>query len=210
MSRITAAAWSRPEAERPGSTLVVALHGRGADESSIIGIGGLMPEAVTVVAPRGPIQVGEGWTWFENQGIGRPLEASIKETAAALFAWLDDIADQHPRIVLLGFSGGTAMAGGLLFADPDRFAGAVLLSGTLPWDAGYDAPAELLAGMPIFWSIDPHDSIIPAELAARSHAWLVEQSGAALEEHAYPGVGHGISQEEAEDIAAFIGAIAAD
>lgn len=208
MSRITAEAWSRPKPERPGTTLVVALHGRGADESSLVGIGGLMPESVTVVAPRGPIQVGEGWTWFDNKGIGRPREESIKETAAALFAWLDEVADDHAAVILLGFSGGTAMAGGLLFSDPERFAGAVLLSGTLPWDAGFDVPEGLLSGMPVFWSIDPEDSIIPAELAQRSRTWLVEQSGADLEEHDYPGVGHGISQQEAEDVAIFVAGLA--
>lgn len=210
MSKITAAAWSRPEAERPGTTLVVALHGRGADESSIIGIAGLMPASVTVVAPRGPIQVGDGWTWFENQGIGRPLESSIKGTADALLSWLDEVAEPHSRVVLLGFSGGTAMSGGLLFTAPERFAGAVLLSGTLPWDAGLEAPEDLLSGMPIFWSIDPEDSVIPAELAARSHTWLVEHSGADITERTYPGVGHGISQQEAEDVAAFVGDIAQD
>ena len=210
MSTITAAAWGRPEDERPGTTLVVALHGRGADESSMVGLAGLMPDSVTLVAPRGPVQVGDGWTWFENQGIGRPFEESIKDTAAALLDWLDEVAEEHARIVLVGFSGGTAMAGGLLFTDPDRFAGAVLLSGTLPWDAGFNTPDGLLSGMPIFWSIDPQDSIIPADLAARSHAWLVEHSEAALEEHEYPGVGHGISQAEAEDVAAFVAGLSDD
>ena len=210
MSQITTATWSRPEAERPGTTLVVALHGRGSDEAPMLQLARLLPESVTLVAPRGPIPVGGGWTWFENRGIGRPNEASIKETAAALRAWLDEVADQHPAVVLLGFSGGTAMAGGLLFTDAERFAGAVLLSGTLPWDAGQDAPEGLLSGMPIFWSIDPDDPVIPAELVARSRAWLVEESGADLTERLYPGVGHEISQEEAQDIAAFLGGIAAD
>ena len=113
-------------------------------------------------------------------------------------------------MVLLGFSGGTAMASGLLFTDAERFAGAVLLSGTLPWDAGLDSPEGLLSGMPIFWSIDPDDPVIPAELVVRSRAWLVEESGADLTERLYPGVGHEISQEEAQDIAAFLGGIAAD
>jgi phospholipase/carboxylesterase len=170
-------------------------------------LGRLMPDSVTLVAPRGPISVGTGWTWFDNKGIGRPRESSIKESAAALLAWLDEVAEAHSRIVLLGFSGGTAMAGGLLFTDPDRFAGAVLLSGTLPWDAGFEAPEGLLSGMPVFWSIDPEDRIIPADLAARSHAWLVEHSGADVQEHLYPGVGHGISQQEAEDVAAFVGGL---
>ncbi|SDB80599.1 phospholipase/carboxylesterase [Raineyella antarctica] len=209
MSQITAAHWSRPEDERAGTTLVVALHGRGSDERPMLKLGRLMPDSVTLVAPRGPIPVGSGWTWFDNKGIGRPREESIKETAAALLAWLGEVAEAHSRIVLLGFSGGTAMAGGLLFTDPERFAGAVLLSGTLPWDAGFETPEGLLSGMPIFWSIDPEDRVIPTDLATRSHDWLVAQSGADLTEHVYPGVGHEISQQEAQDIAAFVGAIAA-
>ncbi|WOP19824.1 alpha/beta hydrolase [Raineyella sp. LH-20] len=210
MSRITTAAWSRPEAERPGTTLVVALHGRGSDESSMLALAALLPESATLVAPRGPIPVGGGWTWFENKGIGRPLEASIKETAAALLAWLATVEQDHTRVVLLGFSGGTAMSGGLLFSAADRFAGAVLLSGTLPWDAGLDAPEGLLSGMPIFWGNDPADPVIPADLMSRSHRWLVEDSGAALEDRSYPGMGHGISAEEARDISTFLGRVAED
>ena len=210
MSQITTATWSRPEAERPGTTLVVALHGRGSNEAPMLELGRLMPDSVTLVAPRGPVPVGTGWTWFDNKGIGRPHEASIKGTAAALLTWLDEVAEEHSAVVLLGFSGGTAMASGLLFTDAERFAGAVLLSGTLPWDAGLDSPEGLLSGMPIFWSIDPDDPVIPADLVARSRTWLVEQSEADVAEHTYPGVGHEISLREAQDVAAFVATIAAD
>lgn len=210
MSRITTAVWSRPQDERPGTTLVVALHGRGSDESSMLGLAALLPESATLVAPRGPVPAGDGWTWFENRGIGRPLEASIKDTAAALLDWLGTVEEEHSRVVLLGFSGGTAMSGGLLLTAADRFAGAVLLSGTLPWDAGLEAPEGLLSGMAVFWGNDPADPVIPADLMARSRAWLVEESGAALEEHAYAGMGHGIGGQEAADIAAFLARVAED
>lgn len=210
MSRITTAVWSRPEAERVGTILVVALHGRGSDESSMLGLATLLPDDATLVAPRGPVPVDGGWTWFENRGIGRPLESSIKETAAALLEWLGTVEEQHTRIVLLGFSGGAAMSGGLLFSAADRFAGAVLLSGTLPWDAGLEAPEGLLSGMPVFWGNDPADPVIPAELMARSRRWLVEESGADLAEHTYRGMGHGISAEEGRDIAAFLTGVAAE
>lgn len=210
MSRITTAAWSRPEAERPGSTLVVALHGRGSDESSMLGLAALLPGSMTLVAPRGPLPVGDGWTWFDNKGIGRPVESSIKETAAALVEWLGTVEAGHPRVVLLGFSAGTAMSGGLLFSAADRFAAAVLLSGTLPWDAGFASPEGLLSGMPVLWGNDPADPVIPADLLDRSHHWLVEESGAALEDHSYPGMGHAIGPEEALDITAFLGRVAGD
>lgn len=85
---------------------------------------------------RAPIAEGGGYAWFANRGIGRPLPDSISATSAWLFDWLDTVAPSPSSVSLLGFSGGMAMAGGLLLAQPHRFAAAVLLSGTLPWDAG--------------------------------------------------------------------------
>jgi phospholipase/carboxylesterase len=208
-SSIETVAWSRPPAERPGTVLVVALHGRGSDESSMIGLSSYLPDDVTIAAPRGPVDLGGGSTWFENRGIGRPVEASIRATAEAFFAWLDDASKVHSAVVILGFSGGTAMAGGLILDRPSRFTGAVLLSGTLPWDAGYNTSEGRLAGLPLFWSVDPDDGVIPRELVERSESWLRESSGADLREHRYPAVGHSISIEELNDVKTFINEVGA-
>jgi phospholipase/carboxylesterase len=197
-------AWSKPIHERSGSRLVVALHGRGSDESSMTGLSAYLPSDVTVAAPRGPVHVGGGFTWFANRGIGRPIEESIKDTGAALFAWLDDVSADHRDVIVLGFSGGTAMAGGLILAEPQRFSGAVLLSGTLPWDAGYELTPDRLKALPVFWSIDPADDMIPRELAAHSEEWLRADSGADLKERLYPDLGHAISLDELADVSAFI------
>jgi phospholipase/carboxylesterase len=198
-------AWSNAEQERPGTPLVVALHGRGADESSMIELSPYLPAFVTVAAPRAPIAVDQGFAWFANRGIGRPIEESIKATGAALFHWLDAVAAPHTHVVVLGFSGGTAMAGGLLLERPHRFAGAVLLSGTLPWDAGYDTGLDRLAALPVLWSIDVDDAVIPRELVERSEEWLRESSGARLVEHSYPGIGHSMTIDQLADVSTFIG-----
>jgi phospholipase/carboxylesterase len=203
-------AWSRPEAERPGAPLVVALHGRGADESSMTALAPFLPADLTIAAPRGPLAVDGGWTWFANRGIGRPIEESIAATAAALFSWLDDVAVHHTSVTILGFSGGTAMAGGLVLLEPKRFASAVLLSGTLPWDAGFDTSAGRLTGLPLFWGFDAADPVIPRDLVDRSEQWLRAESGAVLTERDYPGMGHGISAEELADVSAFLEASAGD
>lgn len=204
---ITDVMWSRSPAERPGTALVVALHGRGADESSMIELSPYLPDQVTMAAPRAPIALDDGYAWFANRGIGRPIEESIKATASAIFSWLDEVADDHSHVIVLGFSGGTAMAGGLLFDQPERFAGAVLLSGTLPWDAGFDTTPGRLAGLPVFWSIDVDDAVIPRELVERSESWLREESGANVIEYRYPGIGHAITIDELGDVQSFIGAL---
>ena len=170
----------------------------------MIGLAQHLPEDITVAAPRGPVSLGGGSTWFENRGIGRPIEESIHATAQAFFTWLDEVGAPHTGVVILGFSGGTAMGGGLLLAEPRRFVGAVLLSGTLPWDAGFDTSDGRLDGLPLFWSIDPEEDVIPRDLVERSEQWLRTTSGANLEEHQYPGIGHAMSIEQMGDVSSFV------
>ena len=208
MSHIEVAAWSRPEATRSGTPLVIALHGRGSDESSMIQLADDLPNDMTLVAPRGPVPLEEGHTWFVNEGIGRPVESSIKETAQAILDWLDELPVQHSQIFLLGFSGGTAMAGALLMTDPSRFSGAVLLSGTLPWEVNLDARDGRLANMPVLWSIDPADEVIPTELAQRSLVWLTERSGAQVTVTEHPG-GHAIYPTQVEEVMTFLSGLPA-
>ena len=198
-------AWTRPEAQRAGTRLVVALHGRGADERSMTPLAPYFGDEVTLAAVRGPVALGGGaYTWFENRGIGRPVEESIKASAAAVFGWLDEVADGFTSVHLLGFSGGTAMGGGLLLAEPDRFAGSVLLSGTLPWDAGFDTSPGRLAGRRVFYGHDPADTVIPTALIRRSVDWLRDESGADFAEHTYPGMGHGLNAQLLADVVRFV------
>ncbi len=169
-----------------------------------------LPSGITLASVRAPINEGGGYAWFANRGIGRPLEDSIRDTARAMFGWLGQVATGHRNVVLLGFSGGTAMAGGLLFEQPTRFAGAVLLSGTLPWDAGLDCSPGRFDGIKVFWGNDEADKVIPRELMERSEEWLRQDSGADLTVRHYPGLGHGIGVEELRDVHGFVAELAAD
>ena len=201
MTTISTALWAR---QSHTTSLVVALHGRGASEESLGSLAPYLPEKFDLVSLRAPIAEGGGFAWFANRGIGRPIAESIAESVDAIERWLEVNSSGYDQIVLLGFSGGTAMAGGLLLADPSRYSAAVLLSGTLPWDAGFVLDAGVLQGIPVFWGADPRDEVIPAELMARSHTWLVEQSGARLTVGQYPGAGHGVSVDELHDISEFL------
>ena len=189
--------WRPERAGRPAA-LVVALHGRGADETTMDALTDPLPDRLAVAAVRAPLREGQGWAWFANRGIGRPVPASLARTLAWLQEWIDH-AWSGPTY-LLGFSGGAAAAGGLLLHDPSRFAGAALLSGTLPFDAGLPTADSRLAGLPVFHGHGAQDQVIPAELVERTTGYLTGPSAAETTEWRYRALGHTINAEMCDDV----------
>ena len=181
-------------ADDPSAPLVVLLHGRGSSEHDIIALADHLPAGPTYAAVRAPISEGGGFAWFANRGIGRPVAESLAETMAWFTDWLDGAASPHRPVILVGFSGGAAFAGGLILADPARFAGAAILFGTLPFDAGISVTPGQLNGLPVLVAQGDADHVIPRELLDRTWDFLTGESGATATAHRDPG-GHGISEE---------------
>jgi phospholipase/carboxylesterase len=183
-------AWrGHQEVDRP---LVVLLHGRGSNETDIIALADQLPVGPTYAAVRAPIAEGGGYAWFANRGIGRPIAESLADTMAWFRTWLDDVAPAGRPVVLVGFSGGAAFAGGLALDDPGRYAGAAILSGTLPFDAGVPTTSDRLDGLPVLVAHGDADNVIPADLLTRTWAYLHGEAGSTTTAVRDPG-GHGIS-----------------
>ena len=189
----------------PSAPLVVLLHGRGSSERDIIGMAVHLPVGPEYAAVRAPIAEGGGYAWFANRGIGRPVAESLAETMAWFRTWLDDVAPVGRLVVLVGFSGGAAFAGGLVLADPGRFAGAAILYGTLPFDAAVPVTASRLAHTPVFVAQGEADQVIPRELLDHTWAYLLTQSGAPVDAHRDPG-GHGITPTALHRLASWLDA----
>lgn len=187
----------------PAAPLVVLLHGRGSHEQEILSLAPGLPRGVQYVAVRAPIAEGGGYAWFANRGIGRPVAASLAATMSWFRTWLDAAAPAGRSVVLVGFSGGAAFAGGLVLADPERFAGAAILYGTLPFDAGVPVEPDRLAQVPVLVAQGDADRVIPPELLDRTWRYLRDTSGAVLTARRDPG-GHGISPAVLGDLAAWI------
>jgi phospholipase/carboxylesterase len=130
---------------------------------------------------------------------------SLAETMAWFRTWLDDVAPAGRPVVLVGFSGGAAFAGGLLLQDPQRFAGAAILYGTLPFDAGVPVTASRLAHTPVFVAQGEADQVIPRELLDHTWSYLLTQSGAPVDAHRDPG-GHGITPTALHRLASWVDA----
>lgn len=176
----------------PEAPLVVLLHGRGSDESGIVGLASYLPEHLAYAAVRGRVDLGGSYTWFENRGIGRPVPESLRATLDWFHGWLASVAPEGRPVVLVGFSGGAAFAGGLLLDQPERWAGTALLYGTLPFDAGLEVSRGRLAGARVLVARGDADTMIPRDLLDRTWSYLHEESGAALTAHR-DGSGHAIS-----------------
>lgn len=183
--------------------LVVLLHGRGSQESEILSLAPHLPAGAQYAAVRAPITEGGGFAWFANRGIGRPVAESLEATMRWFRGWLDEAAPEGRPVVLVGFSGGAAFAGGLLLADPQRFSGAAILYGTLPFDAGLPVAPGQLTGISGFVAQGDADHVIPRELLDRTWDYLVEDSGARTTSRRDPG-GHALSTETLQALSAWI------
>lgn len=172
--------------------LVVLLHGRGSNETDIIALADHLPADLDYAAVRAPIAEGGGYAWFANRGIGRPLAESLADTMGWFRTWIDDIAPAGRPVVLVGFSGGAAFAGGLILDDPDRFEGAAILFGTLPFDAGVPTTPDRLAGLPVLVAHGDTDTVIPRELLERTWTYLHDEAGSTTTGVRDPG-GHGLT-----------------
>jgi phospholipase/carboxylesterase len=174
-------------ASDPTAPLVVLLHGRGSNEQEILGLAAHLPAGPQYAAVRAPIAEGGGYAWFANRGIGRPVAESLRSTMDWFRTWLDDVAPADRPVLLVGFSGGAAFAGGLVLDEPARYAGAAVLYGTLPFDAGPPTDAGRLANLPVFVAQGDGDHVIPRELLDRTWDYLLAESGAPTVANRQPG-----------------------
>lgn len=188
----------------PSAPLVVLLHGRGADERGIIGLAPALPAGPQYAAVRAPIAEGGGFAWFANRGIGRPVGSSLRATMDWFRAWLDDVAPSGRPVVLVGFSGGAAFAGGLALDDPERYAGLAVSHGTLPFAADLPITPGRLAHLPTFVAQGDQDRVIPAELLGATWTYLLADSGAPTVAHRDAG-GHGMSAEAVGALSGWLG-----
>lgn len=187
----------------PSAPLVVLLHGRGSSERDILSLAPHLPDGLAYAAVRAPIAEGGGFAWFANRGIGRPVAESLGATMRWFARWLDEVAAPGRPVFLVGFSGGAAFAGGLVLADPSRYAGAAILYGTMPFDGGLPVDTGRLANLPMFVAQGDADQVIPGELLERTWTYLLTESGAPTVARRDPG-GHGVTAATLHSLSGWI------
>ncbi|VXB93602.1 Phospholipase/carboxylesterase [Arthrobacter sp. 9AX] len=194
--------WSKPEAERAGTPLLVMMHGYGTDESRMVRLFEYLPAQFTCAALRAPMDIGDHYGWFLLNYFLANDFADVVKAANAVQTWINSVKGQHSSVSLLGYSQGMAMASTLLRLHPKDYAAVVGLSGfvldneLLSLTESFDTPP------PFFWGRDKADLVINEDAVAYTEEWL--QRNTLLTARTYPGMGHAMSKTEMVDVSAFL------
>jgi phospholipase/carboxylesterase len=185
----------RIRSERP--PLLVLLHGRGADELDLIGLGGGFDGRFHIASLRGPRPFGPGYTWFDLDDSGAGAAGEISAGVSAILGTAGAIsaaAGTDPaRSYLMGFSMGAMMACAAVLADPERIAGVISHSGFLPRGPWLPPAPGGLAGKPILVAHGLVDDVVPISAGRATRDYFMK-AGAAVEYREYP-IAHGINED---------------
>lgn len=188
----------RPAAVEPEGLLVLH-HGRGTDESDLLGLADVLdPERrLRVVTPRAPLVLpgAPGYHWYVVPRVGYPDHDTFHAAREALAAFHDGLWEETglgpERTVLGGFSMGAVMSYAMgLSAERPAVAGIFACGGFVPavddWTPRFDDRLATRA----FLAHGRNDPVIEVGFARRARE-LLEAGGLAVEYHESD-VGHQI------------------
>ncbi len=188
--------------------LIVLVHGRGGDETSLFSKKSVLPENAIVIAPRGPIDMGGtasfGWYNVTNgKEAPEPVEAEAENSRVALAAFIKKMQKKYhinaEKTVVWGFSQGGAMALSMVLTYPDVAKTAVNTSGRiLDQFVPKFQPKTVLEHVIVFSGHGTNDKLLPVKFAKNNKETLAKK-GVNIELHEYP-IGHELSEAELKDI----------
>jgi phospholipase/carboxylesterase len=194
----------RPAESGSADSLVVFLHGYGADGADLIGLAEpLAPHLPNTrfMAPNAPQRCTNnpmGYQWFPIPWLDGTPEAVAHGQAKAAFAVLDEWLDARTRetsperTVLVGFSQGTMIALQVGLRRPAPFAGIVGFSGRLLEPEAL--AAEIVSRPPVLLVHGDQDPMVPFASLAEAERGLAA-AGVPVATHVSRGVGHGIAPD---------------
>ena len=124
----------RPALEKPGENeaapLLLLLHGRGADETDLMGLEPALDPRFVVVSPRAPYRFMGGWAWYDRAEAGRPDPETFQPGLDTLRTFIESLPAAYGvdprRTYIFGFSQGAIVGSALTMSAPDLVAGLVM------------------------------------------------------------------------------------
>ncbi|PWE33133.1 phospholipase [Maritimibacter sp. 55A14] len=196
----------RPAASGNARSLVIFLHGYGADGADLLGLADPlaphMPDTV-FVAPNAPERSAAnpmGYQWFpipwldgsSEQAAQEGMERAIEDLNGFLDATLEDEGISAENTIIFGFSQGTMMALHVVPRRPPAVAGIVGFSGRLL--APERLEAEVVSKPPVLLVHGDQDEMVPPQ-SLNEAGRALDAAGFNVFAHVMRGTGHGIAPD---------------
>jgi phospholipase/carboxylesterase len=198
---------------------VIWLHGLGADGHDFVPIVAALALPATLAlkfvfphAPERPITLNGGYRmrgWYDIAGLTLDAKEDVAGIGESEQRVRDYIAREQAqgtapeKIVLAGFSQGSAIAIHTALRYSQPLAGLIALSGyLLQKDALAIERSTANKYVPIFMAHGDYDDVVPPVLAQKSLD-VLQRHGYQVEWHSYP-IGHEVSPQEVADIAQWL------
>ncbi|MGB0853516.1 MAG: alpha/beta hydrolase [Pikeienuella sp.] len=187
------------------TSLVILLHGYGADGNDLFGIAQALAPHLPNTAFRSPNAPEPcavnpmGRQWFPISWLDGSTETAMAEgaqrAAKTLHAYLDEAMAEEgmppDRTIVIGFSQGTMMSLNVMMRRDAPLAGVVGFSGRL---VDIDGTGEITSKPPVLLVHGDQDEMVPVDSIHEARAALAE-AGVPVNWHISKGVGHGIAPD---------------
>ncbi len=190
---------------------MIFLHGYGGNEADLFGIKDGLPASYAYLSVRAPQALEEGsYQWFHRKGEGAydGDVDDLKRSAALIVDFVAKAASKYhttaDKVFLVGFSQGAIMSYEVALREPSAVRGIAALSGRLlPVLRAQLKADKTLGSLAIFIGHGNDDQRLPFSDGSDAQS-LLRKLGLAPQFHAYPGLGHSISEGEISDLNAWL------
>ena len=186
-------------------SLVIFLHGYGADGNDLFGLAQALAPHLPNTAFRSPNAPERcavnpmGYQWFPISWLDGSPESAMKEgaerAAKTLHAYLDETLEEEgltpDRVAIVGFSQGTMMSLNVVLRRPEPVAALVGFSGRL---VEIDGTGPITSKPPVLLVHGDQDEMVPVDSIHEAREALAKE-GVNVSWHISQGVGHGIAPD---------------
>ena len=184
-----------PEAEAASGVTLLALHGTGGDETTLIPLAQAILPGAGVLSPRGKVLEGDAPRFFRRLAEGVLDQEDLGVRTGELARFIEAAAGEYGfdpgSVIAVGFSNGANIAASLLLREAGVLMAAALLSPMLPFEP--DTTPDLRETS-VFIGAGRSDPLVPVPQVERL-AEVLRSGGAEVTVHWDAG-GHTISKSE--------------
>lgn len=186
-------------------SLVIFLHGYGADGNDLFGLAQALAPHLPNTAFRSPNAPERcavnpmGYQWFPISWLDGSSESAMKagaeRAAKTLHAYLDETLEEEgltaDRVAVVGFSQGTMMSLNVVLRRPEPIAALVGFSGRL---VEIEGTGPITSKPPVLLVHGDQDEMVPVDSIHEAREALAKE-GVNVSWHISQGVGHGIAPD---------------